>query len=412
MRLWIINHYAYTPSDTAGTRHYSIAKRLIARDHEVLVVASSYYHKAGRERLASDEAFRKESVDGVPFLWIRSTPYRGNTIGRFWNMVVFSVRVWRRKGLRGEDAPDVIIGSTPDLFAALAARRLARRFRVPFVLEVHDLWPDTFVELGSYSSRHPIVWLFERIERYLYKTADRIISALPAAADRMVEKGADRRKIEWIPNGVDLDMVPNPSPPTPGDDFVVMYAGAHNPANALDSLIEAAAILEDRGWCDRIMIQLIGDGAEKPKLQNRAKNKGLKIIQFLDSVPKTEIYGLMADADVLISTWRDSPLYQWGISPNKISDYLATGRPVILSVTTPVNAIEEADAGLVIPPENPTAMANAIIAIASLSNEERWAMGRRGREYVSKMYSYDVLAERTEHHLQGLLRKAARGDTE
>ncbi len=246
MNLWIVNHYAIPPQRAGGTRHYTLAKELIRRGYRVTIIASSFDHATRREaHLAPGEPFKLEVIESVPFLWLRTPPYAGNSVARIWNMTVFAYRVWRSAGEALLGKPDVVIGSSPHPFAALAAERLATRFRVPFVLEVRDLWPQTLIDLGGFSPRHPFILLLESIERYLYRKASRIITLLPGAGEHIREKGGDLSRVVWIPNGIDLELSPSPQPPRLNQVFTIMYAGAHGLANGLDLVLDVAALLEE-----------------------------------------------------------------------------------------------------------------------------------------------------------------------
>jgi len=395
MNLWIINHYAYAPDHCAGTRHWSLARRLIDRGHSVTVVSTSFFHKACAEtRLAKGQAFRHELVDGVPFLWLRSRPYKGNTLGRFWNMVDFARRVIREEGLRDLPRPDVILGSTPDLLAARAAARLADRYGVPFVLEVRDLWPETFVSMGHMRRWHPLVQFFASVERKLYRRADRIVTLLPNAMEYIQQHGGGATPVDWIPNGIDLGMVPRIAPPASGEKFTLMYAGAHGAVNNLDLLLDAAKQLRAN-----IRVELVGDGREKSRLQQRARDEGIDNVQFLPPVAKREIYPLLETADAFAFILKGLSVFRWGISPNKIYDYLACGRPVVLTGDVGRNPIAEARAGVTVPAGDAAALAAGITDLACLPRAERLAMGERGRAYVERHHNLDVLAGRLEESL-------------
>ncbi|WP_337844930.1 glycosyltransferase family 4 protein [Thermus sp.] len=394
-KVWIVNQYAIPPEQAGGTRHFSLAKKLNERGHEVTIIASSFDHVTRREtRLKKGELYRAETIDGVRFLWIRTPPYRGNSWARVWNMNVFAYRVWRIPNTLLQK-PDVVVGSSPHLWAALAAERLATRFGVPFVFEVRDLWPQTLIDLGAFSARHPFVLLLEKMEWYLYQRASRIVTLLPKASEHICAKGGDPNRITWISNGVDLEMVPPPTPPQPKGVCTVMYAGTHGFANGLHILLEAISYLEQEGWGDKIHFRFVGDGPEKARLKEKSKQLGLRSISFEDPVPKNRVYTLLSEADVLAMVFLKSPLYRWGISPNKIFDYLAVARPVVLAVDAPLNPVEESGAGLVVSPD-PVAIAKAIRQMALMSPEERWAIGLKGRRYVEVHYSWSCLAEKYE----------------
>lgn len=405
MRIWMVNYTALPPSEPGGTRHFSIARELIRRGHEVVVVASSFHYVARRPlRLEKGSAHLLEEVEGVPFLWLKAPSYRDSQLARAWSWLAFSWRVWREVGLRELEPPDVVLGSSPYPFAALAAQRVAARHSAPFVLEVRDLWPQTLIDLGSYSPLHPFILLLDRIERYLYGRAARIVSLLPEADEYMAEKGADPDHVVWISNGVDLDMVPIPDPPAGRPPFCVMYAGAHGLSNTLDLVLDAAGILLREGWGpDRAIFRLVGDGPDKGRLQERAAREGLENVQFDDPVPKEEIHRVLQGADAFVRPLEDSPLYRWGASPNKVFDYMACGRPTIYGSVTESNPIAASGGGVTVPPGDSRALAEAVQALAGLPLEDRWNMGRDARTHLEEHYSLSRLAVRLESTLGDLL---------
>jgi len=314
-------------------------------------------------------------------------------------MAAFAALVWRGIGTVGLAKPDVIVGSSPHLFAALAAEKVARRFRVSFVLEVRDLWPQTLVDFGLYSTNHPVVRVLESIERRLYRGAERIIVLSPGAVDYMIRKGVSDGRVVWLPNGVDLGLVPEPTIPGTGETFTVMYAGAHGIANGLDTVLDAAAILQEEGWGARVRFRLIGDGLEKPRLESRVRRESLKAVFLEPPVPKSQIYRLLQDADALIFTLKKSPIYRWGFSLNKLFDYFASARPIICAADSPYDPVTETNAGLTVPSEDPLAIAQAVKRLAQMPSVERWRMGLRGRSYVEEHHDLSQLTDKFEEIL-------------
>ncbi len=397
MRIWFINHSSYAPSESAGTRHYNLSRELIRRGHETTVITTSFYHKTRKEtRLKPGETWKKEIIDGVPFVWLGSPPYERNSPKRLWNMLVFAWRVRRQVGLRHEPPPDVVIGSSPDAFAAWAALHVARRYDVPFLVEIRDLWPDTLVDLAGMSPWHPLVLVLGWLEKHLYREADRILTVLPGSPERMVQKGADPDRIVWLPNGCDLTAADVEPPTTKNDKFTLMYAGAHGFYNGLDIVLDAAELLEHEGLEDQIHIRLVGDGPHKHELQKTASERGSRIVSFQPPVPKSEVFLTLRQADAFLMILRHAPVFKWGISPNKLFDYMAAGRPVLFAVDTPFNPIAEAGAGVSVTPDSAAALADGIKTLANLADSERRAMGRRARQYVEQHHSYRKLAERLE----------------
>lgn len=398
MRVWIVNQYAGLPARPGGTRHYSLARELIRRGHQPVIIGSSFAHMTRSDTGPAEADTRSEQVDGVPFMWLRTPPYEGNSLARIKNMLTFSRRVWREDGLAQFERPDVIVGSSPHLFAALSAERLARRYGVPFVLEVRDLWPQTLVDLGQFSPFHPAILAFGMVERYLYHRASRIISLLPLAHDHMAAKGADPAAVVWIPNGVDLSLIPPTPCPSGRDGFTVIYAGAHGLSNQLSTVLEAAYHLEKVGA--PVRFRLIGDGPEKGALREMAQRFGLRSVQFEDPVPKAEIFAVLQEADAFIITHQDAPLYRWGMSQNKLFDYLAVGRPIICGSNCPYNPVAEAKAGFVVHPTDSIEMAAAVRRMADTPWPERQAMGERGRAFAELHHRFEHLGERFEQVLR------------
>lgn len=401
MNLWLINQYAIPPRQAGITRHHLLARALVERGHTVTIIASSFDHVTQRETLQfGNSDFTTEAIDGVEFLWLRTPPYSGNGAARVRNMLAFARHVWQGKGLARRQPPDVILGSSPHLFAALAASRLARRYGVPFVLEVRDLWPQSLIDLGNVSASHPLVLGLGLIERHLYRCAERIVTLLPAAADHIVAKGGEASKISWVPNGVDLtgsiaaagvklSAIDNTVP------FTVMYAGTHGLANALDSVLDAAAIVRD-DLSPPIVFRLVGDGPQKIRLMDRAKAMGLNNVVFEPPVPKEAVAATLASADAFVVTLRDTPLYRHGTSLNKLFDYLASGRPVVFGTSDDANPVTVARAGLQVAPEDANQIAAALRHLASADPSQRAAMGTRGREYVARHHDMPSLAQRLE----------------
>ncbi len=400
MNIWIFNHYAHPPDLPGGTRHYDIGQELVKRGHRVAIFASSFHHYLHREvRLQPKEDWKIEDVNGVKFVWVRTPPYQRNDRRRVQNMIAFALRVWRLgrnipKLAPEIKNPDVVIGSSPHLLTPLAAYGVARRYRVLFVMEVRDLWPQTIIDMGELSARHPIIKALQMLERFLYRRAERIITLLPLAHEYISGCGIPREKIVWIPNGVDLSKFALATNTYDSDEaFTVMYLGAHGQANALDVLLHAAKIVQDQSY-QEIKFALIGDGPEKPRLMALAKELGLRNVDFREPVRKSEVPKILRDVEATVFILHDLPLYRYGISVNKLFDYLAASKPLILAGSPSNNPVAEACCGLTVPPQDPQALADAIIKLYHMPQEEREAMGRRGREYVEQYHAIPLLAEK------------------
>ncbi len=392
MNLWIFNHYAAPSDSQAGTRHFDMARELVARGHDVCIFSSGFNHmKRREERLLNGEAWKEECIEGVKFIWIRTKPYFKNDWRRAINILDYSVRVVFIS-LHRTERPDAIIGSSVHPLAALSARIVSSMKGSRFFFEVRDLWPQTLVDMGYLSEQSILTRLLRRIEIYLSVKAEKIITLLPRADLYFSTLGIPKEKVNWIPNGVNLARYDGIKEYGGGNcPFTLMYVGAHGTANALDVIIECAKLLQDKGESG-IRFILVGDGPQKRNLIQYAGKLKLQNIDFRDPVPKEDIPKVMGEADAFIFHLEDLPLFRYGISSNKLFDYLAAGRPILFAANASNNPVEEAQAGITVVPKNPAALAAAVEKLLSLDPERRKEMGRNAREYVRKNHDTKGLA--------------------
>jgi glycosyltransferase involved in cell wall biosynthesis len=317
-------------------------------------------------------------------------------------MLVFAFRVLQLPR-HCKERPDVIYGSTPSLFAALAGMVLARGFGAPFVLEIRDVWPHTLIDLGL-SRFHPFVVLCAVIERYLCRHADAIVALMPNAASHLVERGATPERIHWIPNGVDFEFVPPISPPPQKDTLEVMYAGAYGSGNNPELILDAAAKLR-RGGGPAMRFRFIGTGSREAAMVAKRAALRLDNVWFEPQVPRSQVYSLLSQADILVAPVMPLGVHRFGVSLNKLFDYMAVARPIVLAVGASNHPVQDAGCGIECAPGDADALAEAIFNIASMSPQERWAMGLRGRRYAEQHHDFARLALRLESVLAATPRK-------
>ncbi len=397
MNIWILNHYAHPPTVPGGTRHYHLARELINLGMDVTIFASSFNHVLNEEtKTYSGYGPTIENIDGIRFVWIKTTPYQKNSLKRILSMISYMVKVIFYGCAWGAERwdiqkPDVVLGSSVHLLAVLAARVAAKMHQAHFLMEVRDLWPQTLIDMDVIREDSILATLLSRLEIYLYKRADKIISLLPDAWKYITPLGIDQEKIVWIPNGVDLSLFSRDYH-QPEDGFSFIYLGAHGKANQLDVLLDAAYLVQDDH--PEIQFQLIGDGPLKKQLIDKARQLELTNLCFQDPIPKTKVPSQLAQANATIIILPDIPLYQYGISLNKLYDYMAAARPIILMGKPSNNPVLQAECGLSIPSSEPDDLVEGILRLASLSKKELEALGRRGIEYVSRAHDYPVLGEK------------------
>jgi glycosyltransferase involved in cell wall biosynthesis len=395
MRIWVVNHYA-DPPDGLATRSFDLARRWVEKGNQTTIFVSnfSHYHLRSMRRIPFPRLWLDEDVQGVRMVWLRASGYRRNDWRRVLNMVVFaSLAVLA--GVARRPKPDVVIGVSVHPLAALAGWTLSRLRRARFFFEVTDLWPETLIEFGMLPHDSITARAMKRLERFLFRHSERIIM-LWRHTDAYVEsQGVSRDRIVWIPHGVELSRYEGLDPYTgvASEPFRVMFLGGFVSANSLDTILDAAVQLKNRGRAD-IKLLLIGSGQDREAIIERAQGMDLDNVEFPAAVPKAEIAKAMAQADAFIYGLRDLPLYRYGISLNKLTDYLAAGRPIIFFGNSTYDPVAEARAGFSVPPGNPGAIADAIEKLAALSPTERKAMGQRGREFLLGHHNIPNLAEK------------------
>ena len=388
-RLWLINQFANTPELPGHTRQFEVAAGLVSDGWQVGVFASDFNLTQRKyRRLRFPRLWSTERPAGIRWTWLWVSPYSHNNWKRQLNMLSFCFHLAVRLGpaavlgrLMGR-APDVILASSPQLPAAFTCFWLARLTGIPFVLEVRDLWPQVLIDQGGKSPHSPMVRLLAWMERQMYRHASTVVVLAKGAEPFVRERGASQTA--WLPNGPDLALFAPQPLPVDTAVFTVLYAGAHGDANALENVIAAARLLEQRQV--PVRIRFVGDGPEKKSLIRIAED--LKSVTFEAPVPKTQIPDLMAEADAILLSLKDVPLFRYGVSPNKLYDAYALGRPVITTVAGAINAeVEDYRLGETAPPGDPEALAAAIKRLMVTPKSERQAMANRAIELAHSIYS-------------------------
>jgi glycosyltransferase involved in cell wall biosynthesis len=391
MHILLIHQNFAALDEPGGTRHHELARYLVQKGHQVTVITSPISYLTGSSRTQK----RRPEPDGVRI--IRPYVYRAfhrsffHRVLSFLSFMVSSLMA----GLLVRDV-DLVWGTSPPIFQGATAWSLARLKRAPFAFEVRDLWPAFAVAVGVL--RNPLlIRPAEMFERFLYRRADRVIVNSPGFTEHVKAGGA--RQVDVVPNGADPRMF---DPLEDGSEFrrqhnlegkfVAMYAGAHGLSNDLGLILEAAALLRDS---PDIQFVLVGDGKEKDSLMAEAAAKGMTNISFLPAIPKVEIGQAFAAADACIAILKPVKMYET-VYPNKVFDYMAAGKPVVLAIGGVIqDVVQAAKAGMIVAPGNPDEMAQAVRYLAGRPQESR-AMGLRGRQYIEDHFDRAALAARLE----------------
>lgn len=408
MKILLINHYAGSPALGMEFRPYYMAREWKKLGHETLIIGGSFSHLRREQPAVSDT-----NIDGINYYWIKVNKYKGNGIGRIISMFLFIFKLFfRYKYYLGDFRPDIVIASSTYPMDIYPAHRIARHYKAKLIYEVHDLWPLSPMELGGYSKNHPFIRIVQCAENYCYHHVDAVVSMLPAAEQHMADHGLAKGKFHYIPNGINIvewtESACNQNPYRKeieafrrNNYFVVCYAGGHALSNALDFFLDSLKLIKD----SKIICLLIGNGQEKKRLLERANNEHIDNVIFLNPIPKNNIPSLLQSVDALYIGWRKSSLYQYGISPNKLLDYMMSGKPIIHSVNAANDWVSDAKCGISVEAENPQAISNAILTLKNMQENERLRLGENGRQFVMTHHTYKVLAKRFADIMTNLLNK-------
>jgi colanic acid biosynthesis glycosyl transferase WcaI len=401
MKILYISQYFPPEMGAPAARANELSRRWAGSGHDITVLTGFPNHPTGVVPSEYRSRFRRlvfsEQIGEVKVVrtWLLPFPNR-KAYERMFNYSSFCLSA----AITGLflPRPDAIIGSSPQLLVALSAWWLAWCKRVPFVFEVRDLWPESLAAVGLGDANSFLHRTLARIAGFLYRQADRIVVVAPAFKDHLIEHWqVSREKISIVENGVETQLfAPQPIAAAKAklglnEKFVVSYIGTMGMAHGLETVIAAAADLQQQH--PDICFLLIGEGAEKERIVALSRERDLTNLQFLDQQPRETIPAYIAASDACLVLLKKSDVFKTVI-PTKMLEYMSCARPVILGVEGQARTIlEEAQAGIVIEPENSRALADAILCLAN-NRDRGMEFGRDGREFIVRKFSRRATAEK------------------
>ncbi|MEJ6788902.1 glycosyltransferase family 4 protein [Brevundimonas sp. BR2-1] len=394
MRFLYFHQHFNTPEGTVGVRSYQMASTLVSRGHHVTMVCGRYNGAATGLEGPFVGGRRRGTVNGIDVIELEIDYSNGDGFARrtlsFLSFALKSISVALREDY------DVLIATSTPLTAGIPGI-LARWLRgKPFVFEVRDLWPELPRAMGVI--RNPIVlWGMGVLEWLSYHSATRLIGLSPGIVAGIAHRGVDEANIALIPNGCDLDIFSQSVAPArpegvAPEDLLALFAGTHGVANGLDAVLDAASVLKRRDRGD-IKFVLAGEGKLKVRLQDRAREKGLRNVIFLDPMGKSRLAKLMMGADVGLQVLANVPAFYYGTSPNKFFDYISSGLPVVTNYPGWIaDMIVANDCGFAVPPEDAEAFADALENAAD--NRGRFPAMKGNALKVAEGFDRRILADR------------------
>ena len=397
MRILYVSQYYPPEVNAPAQRVADFANAWKAAGHDVVVLTGFPNHPTGQVyggyRL---RPLQRETIDGVQVLrtYLYPTPNKG-TFRRCLNYASFMSSA-ATIGCLAAGKVDIVVASCPQLLVGVAGWTISKFRRVPFVLGVRDVWPEALAAVGVQLNRH-VYMLLERTARFLYKRADRIVTVTRGAQEVIKKYGVPDEKLELIPTGISSGAIKPTQPPadlrsTLGakDGIVVSYIGTHGMAQQLSTVLEAAKTLSDE---PKIHFVLLGDGADKDNLVRMKQDLALSNVHFLDQAPQAEALRYISASDICLVPLRKAELFRETI-PSKMYEIMACARPMILGVDGEARELlESASAGVFVEPEDPAALAAAVLNLAR-DPESRSRYGENGRRFVVAHYDKRVLAQK------------------
>lgn len=409
MNIWIFNHYAVGPGSSGFTRHYDLARELVKKKIDVTIIASSfnYQTKIEARKYKKNEWYQIETINGVRFVWIKSINYKKNNYKRVLNMFEYAIKAYFIKNVL-KDQPTHIIGSLMHPFAAITGARVAKSKNALFIFEERDLWPQSMIDLGNVSPNSFKVKLLKRIERWLFNSSDKVLLLFEKAKKYMLENGVPEEKLMVVSNGVRLENYEhNLNEQLPAEvrnvieenagKFIAVYTGAHGMANNLDMVLDAAKELQSM-QSDSIHFIFLGDGVHKETLEKRKVDENIDNVSFLGSIKKDYIPTFLESANIGLLPLHDSPVFNWGISPNKMYDYMAAKLPVVIMTDIDRDALHKENPSLLIRHNQAEKL---VKLLSELQHEPKKTkeIGEQGYQFILQHCTWETLAEDFLHQL-------------
>jgi colanic acid biosynthesis glycosyl transferase WcaI len=388
------------------------ARELAARGHEVEVLTGFPNYPGGKVYPGYRiRPWAREQIDGISIVRVALYPsHDKSAFGRVLNYASFAISA-AVLGTTLVRKPDVIYVYHPPATIGLAAMVIGFFRKAPFVYDVQDLWPDTVAVTGMISSQSALS-LLGRWCKFVYRRARHIVVLSPGFKQQLVRRGVPPEKVDVIYNWSDETMI-QPTAANPelasrlglSNGFNVMFAGTMGPGQALDAVLEAAALC--RQTLANVQFVLVGGGVDRNRLEKKAGDLGLTNVCFLPRQPITAMKAILGLADVLLVHLKSHPLFSITI-PSKTQDYMASGKPVLMAVTgDAAQLVTQSGGGLVCEPEDPWSIAETVARFAAMSPEQRCTMGENGRFYYDRHMSFQSGVDRFEELFETVVRGQA-----
>lgn len=414
--IWFFHHYATLPTMNGHIRPYNFGKHLKEYGMKTTIFAASYLHFADVNLINDRSRYLLNLESGIPFIFVNTPSSTRGLRDRVMNMVVFFFRLFdvSKKYAEKGGRPDIIIASSPHPLAMIAGIKVAKRFNIPCICEVRDLWPEAIFSFGKLKENSIIGKILIVGEHWIYKNADAMIFTKEGDVDYLKERkwdtgnggDIDLNKCYYINNGIDLETFLKSAVHNKindedliGDKFNVVYAGAIRPVNNVGNILDAAAILKSH---TDIQFLIYGEGNQMGDLKRRIAEEGLSNVKMKGYVSKQYIPYILSKSSVNILNYSQSK-YNWtrGNSSNKLFEYMASGKPIISTVNMGYSILDKYKCGISLEDSTPEGLAKAILKVRDMPKAQYEEMGENAKIGAAD-FDYKNLTERLKEVIESV----------
>lgn len=408
--VWIWNHYATSMYKDRAGRHYSFAQNLRKRGYNPVIFCASTNHFSNENIKIEKNNYRVDVIDEIPFVIIKTPDYVGNARKRLYNMMRFYKNLFpvAKEYAKKNKKPDVILASSVHPLTLIAGIKIAKKFKVPCICEVRDLWPESIVAYSGLKRTSLIAKVLYRGEKWIYEKADKLIFTMEGGSDYIIERGwskqnggsIDLKKVYHINNGVDLAAFKRNQTIYKLEDrdldneqtFKVIYTGSIRLVNNIKTIVDAAQVVKNE-TVNQIIFLIYGDGSDKKNLEDFCEKNNIDNVVFKGYVSKNKIPYVLSKSNLNIIHFEDNQIKKYGASLNKMFEYFASGKPTVSDCEFGYDLIKKYHCGVVVDQADPKQLAKTIIRFSNMPGSEYQQYCENALK-AAKDYDYQRLTEK------------------
>ncbi|WP_373484804.1 glycosyltransferase family 4 protein [Acetobacterium malicum] len=385
--VWIWNHYATNMYKDRAGRHYSFAENLLKRGYNPIIFCASTNHFSNENIEIMNKKYRVDTIDEITFVIVKTPDYVGNAKKRLYNMLTFYKNLFpvAKEYAQINGKPDLILASSVHPLTLIAGIQMAKKFKVPCICEVRDLWPESIVAYGGLKRTSFIAKVLYRGEKWIYERADKLIFTMEGGSDYIIEQGwnkeqgssIDLQKVYHINNGVDLDAFKENEKVYKFEDqdldnektFKVIYTGSIRLVNNVKTIVNAAQVVKNESP-NAIIFLIYGEGSDRKNLEDFCKENNINNVVFKGYVNKNRIPYVLSKSNLNIIHFEDNQIKKYGASLNKMFEYFASGKPTVSDCEFGYDLIKRYNCGMVVDHADPEQLAKTIIEFSNMSKNQ------------------------------------------